>query len=330
MNLGLREIKIFARRSVTDNLGLKLVALIITLGLVTIVRFQEKVERWVDVEVNVVRPSETSGLLLTSEPPDTVRVSLRGRPSIIESIKTGPMKQVVMNLGNRTKPGSFTFYFVPEMCDFSSGVEVVGINPDVVLTRIERIVTRRLPVRVKTHGRLKSGAQLEEEPSVDPPEVTVAGPASLVRSLINLETEAVDIEGFGVGEHHAKIPIRRTEGLTFKYIDDLEITLKVKWTPGQRMIAGLLVRAKGNPESAVDIRPAEVAVSLVGAKVALDRLDPGLLVVQVDLDKAEPRKGGVFRAKVEVSGLPKDVKVGSIVPETVLVKTRVPAAPKTK
>jgi len=251
---------------------------------------------------------------------------LRGRPSIIESIKTGPMKQVVMNLGNRTKPGSFTFYFEPEMFDFPSGVEVMGINPDVVLTRIERTVTRRLPVRVKTNGRLKSGAQLEEEPSVDPPEVTVAGPASLVRSLINLETEAVDIEGFGVGEHHAKIPIRRTEGLTFKYVDDLEITLKVKWTPGQRMIAGLLVRAKGNPESAVDIRPAEVAVSLVGAKVALDRLDPGLLVVKVDLDKAEPRKGGVLRAKVEVSGLPKDVKVGSIVPETVLVKKRVPTA----
>ena len=128
MNLGLREIKTFARRSVTENLGLKLVAILITLGLVTIVRFQEKVERWVDVEVNVARPSETSELLLTSEPPDTVRVSLRGRPSIIESIKNGPMKQVVMNLGKRAKPGSFTFYFEPEMFDFPSGVEVVGIN----------------------------------------------------------------------------------------------------------------------------------------------------------------------------------------------------------
>ncbi len=330
MNLGLREIKTFARRSVTENLGLKLVAILITLGLVTIVRFQEKVERWVDVEVNVARPSETSELLLTSEPPDTVRVSLRGRPSIIESIKNGPMKQVVMNLGKRAKPGSFTFYFEPEMFDFPSGVEVVGINPDVVLMRVERVVTRRLPVRVKTHGRLKSGAQLEEEPSAEPSEVTVAGPASLVRSLINLETEAVDIEGLGVGEHHAKIPIRRTEGLSFKYSDDLEITLKVKWTPGQRMLAGLLVRTKGDSVSTVDIRPTEVAVSLVGAKVALDRLDPGLLVVQVDLDKGEPRKGGVFRAKVEVSGLPKDVKVGSIVPETVLVKTRVSAVPKVK
>ncbi len=330
MNLGLREIKTFARRSVTENLGLKLVALLITLGLVTIVRFQEKVDRWVDVEVNVIRPTEVSGLLLTSEPPDTVRVSLRGRPSIIESIKTGPMKQVVMNLGSRAKPGSFTFYFEPEMFDFPSGVQVVGINPDVVLTRIERVVTRRLPVRVKTHGRLKSGAQLDEEPSAEPSEVTVAGPASLVRSLIHLETEAVDIEGLGVGEHSVKIPIRRTEGLSFKYSDDLEITLKVKWTPGQRMLAGLLVRTRGNPEDTVEIRPTEVAVSLVGAKVALDRLDPGLLVVQVDLDKAEPRKGGVLRAKVEVSGLPKDVKVGSIVPETVLVKTRASAAPKTK
>ncbi len=330
MNLDLREIKSFARRSMTENLGLKFVALLITLGLVTIVRFQEKVERWVDVEVNVTRPSEISGLLLTSEPPDTVRVSLRGRPSIIESIKNGPMKLVVMDMSNREKPGSFTFYFEPEMFDFPSGVEVVGINPDVVLMRIERVVTRRLPVRVKTHGRLKSGAQLDEEPVVEPSEVTVAGPASLVRSLIHLETEAVDIEGLGVGEHHVDIPIRRTEGLSFKYSDDLEITLKVKWTPGQRMLAGLLVRTMGDPEAVVEIRPTEVAVSLVGAKVALDRLDPGALVVQIDLDKAEPRKGGVLRAKVEVSGLPSDVKVGSIVPETVLVKTRVSAVPKAK
>ncbi|MBW2278672.1 MAG: hypothetical protein JRF63_14365, partial [Deltaproteobacteria bacterium] len=63
------SIQRFFKRAVTENLGLKLIALLITLGLFFGVRLQEKVESWVDVEV-IVRAPPAAGLVLSSELPD--------------------------------------------------------------------------------------------------------------------------------------------------------------------------------------------------------------------------------------------------------------------
>lgn len=322
MSSGWKRIRGVIRRAFTDNLGLKLVALVITLVLFFFVNLQERVERWIDVEVNVRRPPETAGVVLTSETPDTVRVFLRGRPSMLKAVKQGAMPQVVMDISARVKPGSFTFNFEPEMFEFSEkAVEVVAINPEAVLVRVERVVTRNLPVRVKTIGRLKTGTELVDEPLVDPPDVLVSGAASAVRALSELETEAVDVEGLGVGSHQFKVPLRRVEGIHSVRTSDLAVTLKVRWTPGQRMLSSLLVRAVGTDQP-VEIQPSEVAVSLTGPQVALDKIDLGAVVPEVDLTEEMLARPGSQRAEVQIKGLPADIKVGSIAPRTVTIKVR--------
>lgn len=315
----LGKITRFLRRSVTENLGLKLIAALVAILLVAFVRLQAKVERWVDVEVNVRRPAPITGVVLTTEPPDTVRVTLRGRESVIESVKKNPIPPVEMDVSTRTELGSFTHYFEPEDFNFKSGVDVVGINPDSVLMTVERLVTRRVPIRVKTSGRLDAGRILDGGPVADPGEIMVSGPSSVVRNLLSLDTNLVDIEGLDVGEHDFQVPLQRIDGLTVSR-DQIDVKVIVKWSMGQRMLSGLLVQQDGQDRVGVEIRPAEVAVSLVGPQVALDKLDPSLVGAIVDMADDEPDKDGVLRLKVRVTGLPPDVKVKSIVPEIVLVK----------
>jgi YbbR domain-containing protein len=328
MGDALTTIKRVAKRSVTENLGLKLIALVISLGLFAIVRFQEKVERWIDVEVIVRAPPPATGIVMTSDPPDRVRVFLRGRESLVDSVREGETPQVVMDLSSRRDAGSTMFYFEREMFDFPSGIDIVDTKPEAVLVRTERIVTRKLPVRVRTFGRLKGGAELEDDPVVNPDEVVAFGAASIVRQLGDVQTEEVDIEGLGVGEHEIKVPLKRIEGLGFNLTGDATVTVKVRWTPGQRMLSGLLVKVVG-ADQPVEVRPPEVAVSLSGSQVALDKLDPAKVEPTIEITPEKMAKAGVFPEKVVVKGLPSDVEVKSVAPATVLVKVPGPAG-KTK
>ncbi len=311
-----RLVSRIAGRAVTENLGLKLVALVIAVTLFTLVRFQEKVERWADVEVNVRPPPASSGVVLISDTPDTIRVSLRGRRSLVRDVKQGERPQVVMDLSETTEAGSFTYFFEPKMFDFPSGVEVVDINPQSVIVRAEKLVTRKVPVRLRTTGRLEPGTELAEEPKVKPSEVTVSGPASLVRAISEVSTSHVDVEGLGVGEHETQVPLHRREGLEYRADGDIDVTLRVRWQPGQRMLSGLLVRVEGEADVA-EIKPGEVAVSLVGPQIKLDKLDPGQVVPQVEVEDLSG--GQPLRVEVEVEGLPQGITVKSIVPATVQV-----------
>lgn len=318
-------IKRFLKRAATENLGLKLIALVITLGLFIGVRLQEKVESWVDVEVIVRPPPPASGVVLSSESPDKVRVLLRGRSSLIDSVREGKKPQVVMDLSGQRDAGSTMFYFDREMFDIPSGVELVDTRPEAVLVRTERVVTRKLPVRVRTFGRLKGGTELVDEPVPDPAEVVAYGASSIVRQLNDVQTEEVDIEGLDVGEHKIKVPLRLVEGLDFNHSGDVTVALKVRWTPGQHMLSGLLVQVVGTDQP-VELRPAEVAVSLSGPQVALDKVDPAKIVARVTIDEILTTKPGVHPVEVTVEGLPPEVEVSSVAPATVLVKLPGPGA----
>ncbi|MCK9462846.1 MAG: CdaR family protein [Proteobacteria bacterium] len=317
------DVKSFLTRSLTENLRLKTIALVITLVLFVIVRFQEKVDRWIDVEVAVMRPTAKADLVVTSDMPDKVRVSLRGRTSVIKAVKSGDAGQVVVDLSGRAAEGTFTFYFAPEMFDFPSGVEILHISPESVPIRIEKIVSRRVVVNVRTKGILKPGLELEGTPVAVPPEVTVSGPTSVVDGVAGLDTEEIDVAGLAVGEHEVRVPLRRIPGLQVKYVDELAIVVRVRYTPGQRELAALPVRVRSDGalvESGAEARPGNVDAILSGPRVVLDALVPKAVVPVAEVDAAEAARGGSFVAPVQIEGLPAGVVIKSIVPQTVRVR----------
>jgi len=321
-----QDVKGFAVRSLTENLWLKMIAFVVALVLFGLVRFQEKVDRWIDVEVAVMRPTAKSDLVVTSDMPDKVRVSLRGRTSVIKAVKSGDAGQVVMDLSGRAEEGTFTFYFEPEMFDFPSGVEILHISPESVQVRIEKIVSRRVIVNVRTVGRLKPGLELEGMPIAVPPEATISGPSSVVNGVTALDTEDIDIQDLGVGKHEVHVPLKRLGGVSVKYVDKLAVVVAVRYTPGQRVIGDLAVRvlADGAPaeETAAEARPGAVTATLSGPQVLLDALDPKAVVPVAAVDAASAARGGTFVAPVQLDGLPAGVEIKSIVPPTVKVRIK--------
>jgi hypothetical protein len=315
-------------RAFTQNLGLKAVAAAIAVVLFLVVRLQEQEERWIDVDVNVRRPPSSLGVALTSEMPESIRVLVRGRPSLVRSAQKGERQQVTVDLAGNDKVDSFYYYFEDDAFGFGSGIEVVDVEPQSILVRLERLVNKRLPVRVRTTGRVRAGVEFSGQVVVTPSELSVSGTASLVRALDEIETEEIDIEGLGVGEHVIEVPVRRREGVDVRHAaDTVEVVFQVRWTPGQRLISGLPLRAEDGDLGAIEFQPAEVTVSLFGPQALLDKLDPAKLTPRAVIPEDAPRPG-TLRLAVVIDGLGDQIVVKSIVPAKVQARFSAPPKPR--
>jgi len=312
------RIRRFLKRAVTENLGLKLIAFVVALSLVMLVRMQEKVDSSVEIEVNMKPPPELSGVILTSEYPDKVKVYLRGRKALVNKVKNSTMPPVDMDLSTRVEPGTSTFFFDFDMFRFPPGIEVTRVKPETWVVRIERIISKRLPVYVKLSGRLKNGTRMLDDPKVTPGMVSVTGPAEKMRVLDRIETVEVDIDNREVGAHEVNVPLKRFEGFSYSYLGDVKVQFKVDWRQGRRLLSGLLVNVKSMDGVTAKVSPADVSVALTGPQVALDKLDPALIKVEVELTQENRTQNNIY--KVNVTGVPNEIKIKSIVPRTVMVK----------
>ncbi|MBN2714498.1 MAG: hypothetical protein JXX14_01510 [Deltaproteobacteria bacterium] len=315
MRLSFKQVEAFLKEAFTENKGLKLIALVITLGLFISVRAQEKVERWIDVEVEVVYPPKQAGVVLTNKPIREVRVAIRGRRSMVNDIKNEPSHVVQMDLSNRKRPGMSTFFFEPENFNFN-GVEVVDIKPEAVSIRIEKLETRRLPVKIKTVGRLKEGTRFEKSPEVVPDMVEATGPASVIRSVTSLYTEEVGIDGLDVGPYREDVPLVPIEGLEYAQ-DKFSVSFKIIPRMGQRMVSSLSIRHGLSDDVQVNIVPSEIAVTLYGPQLSLDRMDLSVISPVADVKDIQLAKPGKYRVPVKIEGLPEDIEVKTTVPSFV-------------
>ncbi|MDD5309677.1 MAG: CdaR family protein [Deltaproteobacteria bacterium] len=324
----LENVRRYVKEAFTLNLGLKAIALVIAVVFFVVIRSQEQVERWVDVDVVVKPPAPERRLTMTSEAPATVRLFLRGPRSWIGQAKPGDVPAVVMDVSERGE-GASTFYFMVDMFEIPTGLSVVRVTPDSIRVKMERVVARHLPVEVKTTGELTRGAELVDRLTVVPAELDVEGASSKVKALRSIETEALDLTSMGVGDHTRDLPLRLLDGVFVEPRGDVRVTLKVRWTQGQRRLTGLDVRVVGTSLPA-EVRPPRVSVMLAGSTVALEKLDTAAVIPTVRLLGEAASKPGMHESGVEVLGLPDGVKANVISPDSVQVKLLPPAGRQRK
>lgn len=338
MSVLLPKIQRWLKSAVTERLGLKLIAFIITMLLLTLVRFQEETERFFDVEIVPHVPDPSTGLALTSGLPKTVRLRLAGPSSVINSLSPAEIPPVEVDLRDR-QLGTSHFYFTDELFEEAfrtrtkkalQFVKVVRTIPESVQIKIEKLESRQVPVRINTHGQLMQGCELDGKPMVTPERLTAVGPASAMRGLKVIETDDVVIEGLGIGEHMQTVAAIPIEGITIRGGDELYVVVKVRHTPGRRVLTGLKIEPQGLVELAAEIRPVTATVALTGPKKVLGTLDPANVRPVVTITPEEAKVAGVYQKDVTVAWLPEGVKVASIIPPTARVALFQPGMKKNK
>lgn len=194
----------FFRKYVFHDLGLKVLALLISVGLWWIVGRDPVVGSRVTARVEFRHAPDS--LVMTSDGPFEVEVDVRGPERLIRSLKESDVSALLDLTG--TKPGEHTFDLGPRQVQVPRGLTVEQVVPSQIHIDFSPSATRTVDVRPRVIGAFVSGYGITDV-SCDPAKITIVGPQDHVNAIDTAITDPVDATGV-VGKAtfstHAYVP----------------------------------------------------------------------------------------------------------------------------
>ena len=144
------------------------------------------------VVVSQVVTADPDGSSLGDSFDGRIQLTIRGQNQVIERILQSTSRNSPCLVG-RTREVDLTN---PDLYAFPKGVEVVTANPSRVQATVEERIVRSKPVRAYWIGKPEEPYVVRQNRiSIDPPTVTVAGPASLVDQIESVTTATIRLDG---------------------------------------------------------------------------------------------------------------------------------------
>ncbi len=174
----------------THNIGLKLLSLFLAAGLWFFVAGQSS------VEVGFFVPLGFSGIpedmVMTTAPTGEIAVRVRGPKLVINNLT--PSKITVGLDLSGAKEGLNKYRIELDNIAVPTGVTVTGVKPRYVQFRLERLMRKAVPVKVRFKGMPAKGFKVGEV-SINPKTVEAAGLKKHILPIRRFYTEPIDITG---------------------------------------------------------------------------------------------------------------------------------------
>jgi hypothetical protein len=270
----------FYRRFV-ENLGLKLLAMALAIGLWLSVAGETVIERGFEVPVGF--QNVPADLQVAGDPPDTVHVRVRGPMSIVNRLALGDVVAVLDLAGER--PGERRLFdMFADRVRTPFGVEVIQVIPATITAALERAgAPRTVPVVPDIEGQPAEGFAVGRISTV-PESVEIVGPTSLLDSVVEAITEPVLIEGSS-----ERVQSLVTIGVSDRVLrlqtpSSAEVTVEIVPAPVERNIQELAISSRSlEPGLEVSFDPISVTVGIRGSEVLLQAMEEGEVEAFIDL-----------------------------------------------
>ena len=301
-----------------ENLGLKVTALLIAVALFSIVRGAGNVQRSLDLTVTVSLPPPAPGNpVLLTQLPDKVRLTVRGSPSVIGSLRPDEIGPVQLDLRDGRRAA---LRLDANLVQLPAGATFVGFSPDALELHWDAMVTRVLPIRASVVGSPVPRTRVDSAVvEVEPVRVRVLGPALYVDPLAAVHTDPVDVTGLPLGRYERRITLEspRPEVSYEDVPTGVRVTFEVVPVVAERRVEALTVTPVG--AARVTLRPPVVDVLVRGDPVQVEHLLPAQVVPTVEVPDGAALTRGPVAARVQVRPLPDGSEVISVTPNEVLV-----------
>ncbi len=305
------------------NGRLKVAALGLALFLWVLVRVGVPGQRDLLIPINI-RLDDPGWIVLGDPVPATVLVRFSGPPTEIfrlsgftEMSIAVPITEVLdEEMVIPLQPGWVSV-------DGYRGVQVEDIVPSSINVHLDRVVTRTIPLRISTRGRLPDHLALTRDLSLTPNLVRVSGPASLVEMLDTLDIVPVAL---GDVEEQATVEtVVDTAGLGRMTVVPYAVILRIPAEESiERVFSGIpVITDPAVGDGPIQVFPEALQVTVKGARSRVSAMEADFLRAVVpsyairDLGDFEER-----RVPIEVEGVPPYV---SVVPgsDSVAVRKRI-------
>ncbi|MBV8845360.1 MAG: YbbR-like domain-containing protein [Bryobacterales bacterium] len=176
-------------RKLTPNLGWKVASLLIAMLLWYAV---EGAPESVTIHtVPVLYRNLASGLILSSDTPETVRAELRGT-SVKLTLASLAQVSAALDLSDVRGPGERTFNLSRENFSLPGGISFLHVIPSQVRLVVDRIAYRDVPVNVRIEGTPPAGYTLVRR-EITPDKLRISGPERRVTRVEFAETDPIDV-----------------------------------------------------------------------------------------------------------------------------------------
>ena len=180
----------FMRRALLDNIGTKLVSLLLAVLLWMAVARDPIAE--VEIRVPIEFQNFPNGLEIDSTSSTEAQIRVRGPERAIHQLRAADVRAEI-NLAT-VHPGERTFDLNNQQIHVPQDLEVVQIIPAQFHLSFDERATRRIEIQPRVTGNFASGVQVAKA-IPDPPNVMISGPRRRVEALEAATTDPVDATG---------------------------------------------------------------------------------------------------------------------------------------
>jgi hypothetical protein len=299
--------------ALTEDLGLKAVALLLALAFWGSVQLSTDVHEQLNLRLAFIAPE---GQMVVGEKTFRVQINVVASLASMEQYQRRRKGAVLRVPTDSYGLGNSTVYLNRDLLALPKSMRVEAIRPSVVRVRLARRITRQVPVRAQLTGAPATGLKVKRW-EVVPDQVTIDGPEEAVNALKEVIAGPVSVDK--VVSNVLRTAPLRTGVMGVQVVDfhEAEVRVEIAAPLLDRQFKGVRVVVKAEGLEAI---PQRLTLRLKGPLDTLNRLETGDLRALVPRELAEQTRLGT-EVSVQLEGLPQGVVRLGPVPKVRLVKS---------
>ena len=285
------------RGALLDNLGIKLLSLVLAVTVFLLVNTDKEREIRVRAFLEYKYPADK---VLISDRLDEVTVTIKGPWRLLRVFDERELNRIALDL-SAAPTGDIPI--TNDLVSLPPGLSVVSITPSAVRVAFDKRVEKTVEVTPVTAGRPQRGYIVTEQ-KVVPPTVRVRGGERLLAALTSIRTHEVSVQS-RTESFDTQIDLAPPAGVevdrglrvtAYVRIDEELVTRRLPDLP-------VAIRGEGVDPAKWKVEPAAVEITLTGALLAIDNVR-SKLAAYVKLTPADAR---AREAEVTIEGIPPGV-----------------------
>ena len=156
--------------------------------------------------------------LLVNQPPNSLKVSLKGDGFILLKYRFTGFKPLSINLEKLPKRKPGRYYWLPaehrqELTrQLADEVEIINLRPDSLIFEMSRLSEKKVPVKAQIDIDKDLGFKLYQAPAINPDSVLLSGPPELLNPITQVFTQTWEISEKSGESQMEKLKLKLPKG----------------------------------------------------------------------------------------------------------------------
>ena len=243
------------------------------------------------IEKNFTAPiyfeNTSDDMILTRDVLYEITVQLRGPESIIKKIKPEDI-YITIDLKNK-KFGLHSIPLTEDLVHKPSGVSVVNIIPNTIQFKIEKKITRLVPLKANLAGELPDNLEVKKV-ILSPPVVKVEGPQSILEKIQYFNTEVIDISDKMQSFETNTVVILNSNFLKLLSEPNIKVRVIIGEKDKVRLFKNIRITLANVGKHTIWINPKKIAVQVKGSEKFVASVQRKYIKVFIDCKNLKPKK----------------------------------------